>query len=343
MSGLFKGIKKVFKKVTKFVKRYWKQIVIAAAIVFTAGVAMGYFGAAAAAGGGAAAGTTAATTAAAGGGTVFGAAGGAAALGVTEGVGALGLGTGGLMAGGTGAGLAAAGTGAATIGSVAGGAGGMIAGGSAAGSAAITTLPTMTVTATSGLGAGAGAFSGQSLVSTIGASALSGAGASFSKAATEVAPQAETPSETGDSGLEEPKKGWVGKTVDAYKGMSSFEKMSLLSTGVQMASALAAPKQEDKTNEFPMQESFYARDKDGNGPGAAIDYDKANKQFVRGGPMGGVMAAPEEALQAEAPKAAEPRNQQAPNRTPVPESFIARDTGRDDELDRRMKFIQGGS
>lgn len=44
MSGLVKGIKKVFKKVVKFVKKYWKVIVIAAAIYFTAGVALSYFG-----------------------------------------------------------------------------------------------------------------------------------------------------------------------------------------------------------------------------------------------------------------------------------------------------------
>ncbi len=40
MSKLWKGIKKVFKKVVKFVKKYWKVIVIAAAIYFTAGIAL---------------------------------------------------------------------------------------------------------------------------------------------------------------------------------------------------------------------------------------------------------------------------------------------------------------
>ena len=44
MSGLVKAVKKVFKKVTKFVKKYWKYIVIAAAVYFTAGVALSYFG-----------------------------------------------------------------------------------------------------------------------------------------------------------------------------------------------------------------------------------------------------------------------------------------------------------
>lgn len=44
MSGLVKGIKKVFKKVANFVKKYWKYIVIAVAVYFTAGVALSYFG-----------------------------------------------------------------------------------------------------------------------------------------------------------------------------------------------------------------------------------------------------------------------------------------------------------
>lgn len=41
MSKLWKGVKKVFKKVTKFVKKHWKTIVIAAAVYFTAGIALG--------------------------------------------------------------------------------------------------------------------------------------------------------------------------------------------------------------------------------------------------------------------------------------------------------------
>jgi len=44
MSGLVKKVGKVFKKVGKFVKKRWKLIVIAAAIYFTAGVALSYFG-----------------------------------------------------------------------------------------------------------------------------------------------------------------------------------------------------------------------------------------------------------------------------------------------------------
>ena len=40
VSKLFKGVKKTFKKVTKFVKKRWKLIVIAAAIYFTAGIAL---------------------------------------------------------------------------------------------------------------------------------------------------------------------------------------------------------------------------------------------------------------------------------------------------------------
>jgi hypothetical protein len=44
MSGLVKGVGKVFKKTAKFVKKNWKPIVAAVAIYFTAGVALSYFG-----------------------------------------------------------------------------------------------------------------------------------------------------------------------------------------------------------------------------------------------------------------------------------------------------------
>jgi hypothetical protein len=44
MSKVWKGIKKVFKKIGKFVKKHWKKIVAAVAIYFTAGVALSYFG-----------------------------------------------------------------------------------------------------------------------------------------------------------------------------------------------------------------------------------------------------------------------------------------------------------
>jgi hypothetical protein len=40
MGGLVKGVKKVFKAVGGFVKKYWKPILIAAAIYFTAGIAL---------------------------------------------------------------------------------------------------------------------------------------------------------------------------------------------------------------------------------------------------------------------------------------------------------------
>lgn len=40
MSKLWKGVKKVFKKVTKFVKKHWKVIAIAAVIYFSAGIAL---------------------------------------------------------------------------------------------------------------------------------------------------------------------------------------------------------------------------------------------------------------------------------------------------------------
>ena len=45
MSGLIKGIGKIFKKIGKFVKKNWKYIAMAVAVYFTAGVALSYFGA----------------------------------------------------------------------------------------------------------------------------------------------------------------------------------------------------------------------------------------------------------------------------------------------------------
>jgi hypothetical protein len=48
MSGLVKGVGKVFKKVGKVIKRRWKLIVIAIAVYFTAGIALSYFGSTAA-------------------------------------------------------------------------------------------------------------------------------------------------------------------------------------------------------------------------------------------------------------------------------------------------------
>ncbi len=48
MSGLVKNVRKVFSKVTKFVRKNWKPILMAAAVYFTAGIAMSYFGSTAA-------------------------------------------------------------------------------------------------------------------------------------------------------------------------------------------------------------------------------------------------------------------------------------------------------
>jgi len=45
MSGLIKGIGKVFKKIGKFIKKNWKYIAMAVAVYFTAGIALSYFGA----------------------------------------------------------------------------------------------------------------------------------------------------------------------------------------------------------------------------------------------------------------------------------------------------------
>lgn len=98
MSGIAKAVGKVFKSVGSFVKKYWKPILAAVAIYFTAGAALAYFGAAGAAGGAAAVGAEGAAAGAA-------AEGGAAALGA----GAADLGGAGVL---TAEGAAAAGVGA---------------------------------------------------------------------------------------------------------------------------------------------------------------------------------------------------------------------------------------
>lgn len=107
MSGVVKGVKKVFKTVGKIVKKVWKPLVIAAAVYFTAGAALSYFGAA---------GAGAATTAGAAG--AGAAAGGAAAGSVASMVGAGGAAATGVVtstAAGVAAGSAAASSVAATM------------------------------------------------------------------------------------------------------------------------------------------------------------------------------------------------------------------------------------
>lgn len=68
MSGVVKGIKKTFKKVAKFVKKNFAEIALAAAVVYTGGLALGAWGGAAGAAGaaGAGAGMTTGQLAAAG-------------------------------------------------------------------------------------------------------------------------------------------------------------------------------------------------------------------------------------------------------------------------------------
>lgn len=103
MSGLVKGVVKRAKKGLKFIKKHWKKIVIAAAIVFTAGIAtVGFagFGAASAAAGG-------------GVGGFLSAAGSTMAAGVASIGGTLGIGKGAALAKFGGTGYATLGTGAA--------------------------------------------------------------------------------------------------------------------------------------------------------------------------------------------------------------------------------------
>lgn len=120
MGGVVKGIKKAFKAVAKFVKKYWIYIVIIAAVVLTCGLAAGAMAPAAA--GASAAGTTAAAGGAA---AYTGTAAAVAATSTSAGVAAAAAGTAAAVtlptvtvtaaavAGGTTAGMVAAGAGAA--------------------------------------------------------------------------------------------------------------------------------------------------------------------------------------------------------------------------------------
>lgn len=175
MSGVFKGIKKAFKKIGTFVKRHWKAILIAAAVVFTAGVALAYFAPAAMAASGVAgfgsAGVFTSTAAALGStGAAAVMAGGAATAAGGAASGAAGLGI--LSETGYGASAAYA----ASVGAAGGVAGtGLAAGAGVGGAAAATAAVTAGAGATAGGGAAAAAglsltekvMIGQMAVSTV--------------------------------------------------------------------------------------------------------------------------------------------------------------------------------
>jgi hypothetical protein len=110
MSGLVKGVVKRAKKGLKFLKRNWRKIVIAAAIVFTAGIAtVGFAGFGAAMG-------TASAAGASGFGAFMSAAGSTMMAGVASIGGTLGIGKGAALSGFGGTGYATLGTGAAAQG-----------------------------------------------------------------------------------------------------------------------------------------------------------------------------------------------------------------------------------
>lgn len=102
---IFKGIKDRFKKSVNFIKKNWKKIVVVAAVVFTAGAALGFIGMGAGGGlvfgaGAGVGGLTGVSTAyAALGNTIVGAFGGSAVFGGTttaQSAGVMGMGTGGM-------------------------------------------------------------------------------------------------------------------------------------------------------------------------------------------------------------------------------------------------------
>lgn len=369
ISGVVKGVKKAFKKVTGFVKKHWKEIAIAAAVVFTAGAATGAFGAAGASGaaGGAAAGSTTAA-AAAGGGTAIGA---GAAAGGTALTGAAAAGTLGGTVAGTAAGAATAiGAGTAVGGSSVAGAATLGSAGTTAGAGGITTLGAVKVT---GSQVAAGLTPTQKIA--VAAASGAGSGSAFSKAAAEsLQPGSQTQHLDADTGAPAsgegaagagssndvqlveggtPKQGFIKGTTtkvkDAWGGMSSFEKLMVLNTGVQMASAFAQPSTD---GEFPLANQFYGRDSDGKGRGIGFDYSQSAGKYVPQDTQ--FIADPQPAQQPVQQPQAQPSGQQgqqqfatadqvgAPSDSGASRRFLSANRAPDDEsLNRRMQFISG--
>ena len=228
MGGLVKGVKKAFKAVGGFVKKYWKVIAIAAAVYFTAGIALAYFaptagfaaampgfgvggmfsGAATWMGFGSAANVAAGTG-------IFGLAGGGAAAAAGLGAGAAAVGAGELAPGAAVAGDLGLATAAPAAVADMGGAGVML-GGTSAGALEAAT------------GTAVGAAQSASAVAPAFASLPEGAAAATNAAnAAKAATTAKDAAAAGDKGF--------------WGNMSGGEKMQLASTAFQGLSGLLKP------------------------------------------------------------------------------------------------------
>ena len=233
MSKLWKGVKKVFKKVVKFVKKYWVYIAIAVAVYFTAGVAL------------AAMPSTATFSAA-----------------------MPGFGVGGMFSN---AAVAMGATGAAGSG-IAGTVAANAAAAAAAGAATTAALPGMSAAAGgSGLGLGtstgavsaqaAGMMPGAVTAGTTGATAAGGTAAGSMGGA--VAGTAAAATKAAAAG------GVISKTSAAVKGMSGLEKVALASTVFKGVGGLLSDSDDDINRKQHAREygQSYGIGRDGTGPG----------------------------------------------------------------------------
>jgi hypothetical protein len=260
MGGIVKGIKKAFKAVTGFVKKYWKEIltivVVAVACYFTLGMAAAAMPAAST--GAAAAGTTAGATY-----------GGMATAAAAEGV-----------AAGT-AGAAAAGAGAAAAGAGAAAAGGAVTLGtvSVTGSAAAAGLTAGEVAA--GIGAAAGGVAAANAMSSGADAAKSAQQSDIEKPKIDVedlaGPQRGAPAPYTAEGAAAPTS-MAGKAVGAVKGfwggMSTGEKLMFASTAFQALSGAMAEPSRAEQGLWPGG-AYFGMDEKGNKTDLAGAYSDA--------------------------------------------------------------------
>lgn len=232
MSGLVKTVKKHFRKMAHFAKKYWKIIAIAVAVYFTAGLALSAFPA------------TASFAASLPGFAGGGFAGLGIGAGATAGTGifsqiATGIGLGGGLASGA---AAAGGTTAAVGTGVAAGTGGAAAGGAAAGAGA-GAIEGVTVVGSAGGGIGAGTAAAGAAGIAGGAAAAAGGGSSASPAVA---------------------------SSSAKTGMSFADKLLLASTGTSAIGSLLGPSEKDLINaQKQFSGSFYGVDSKGGGGAVA--------------------------------------------------------------------------
>jgi hypothetical protein len=259
MGGLVKGVKKAFKAVGGFVKKYWKPILMAAAIYFTAGIALAYFAPTA--------GFAAAMPGFGAGGMFSGAAtwmgfgGAAGASNVAAGLGIFGnaAGAGAAVAGGLGAGAAAVGEGA------------LAPGAAVAGDLGLATAAPAAVADMGGAGVMLGGTSAGAL------EAATGTAVGAAQSASAVAPAFASLPAAGSSALPN-----VANAANAAKDTGSFwgsmsggEKMQLASTAFQGISGLLKPGPTKKDQGLWPGGAYFGMDEKGNGTDLGAVYKNA--------------------------------------------------------------------